>query len=372
MAAPHLLMLLLLLDLSPVAVASAEQPRLPIIKRQPPNSHDKILAEHLEFALSPSPPSPLEYADAARFFLPAFAPHQDDVVDGGDHRARSLSQRAYCPAGMNSCDSSGSPTKCCPEGTHCQLVPDSDVGHIACCPSGSTCGGGVGQCPAGAVSCAASLGGGCCIAGYVCQGDGCVLSASATHAIETSKSGPRVTISSTKTTVSGGSSLRPTSQVTITTDAAPESSSPLTQTGCPTGFYGCLAVHQGGCCRTERDCHTYSCPPPPPATTLVSGGVTVVVPAPGPAESTSTADGKSCAGGWFLCGKDDGVAPGCCPSGYECGSASCFPSGATATATNSGVPKKAPDKSVASKVVGVWSLWSAVVMTLLSLAVFSL
>lgn len=165
MAAPHLLMLLLLLDLSPVAVASAEQPRLPVIKRQPPNSHHKILAEHLEFALSPSPPTPLEYADTARFFLPAFAPHQDD--------ARSLSQRAYCPAGMNSCDSSGSPTKCCPEGTHCQLVPDSDVGHVACCPSGSTCGGGVGQCPAGAVSCAASLGGGCCIAGYVCQGDGC-------------------------------------------------------------------------------------------------------------------------------------------------------------------------------------------------------
>jgi hypothetical protein len=84
-----------------------------------------------------------------------------------------LERRSSCPSDMESCASIGSPAKCCEAGTVCTWVSDSTVGNVACCPEGSTCGGSVGDCPSGAVSCPAELGGGCCIAGYVCQGDGC-------------------------------------------------------------------------------------------------------------------------------------------------------------------------------------------------------
>lgn len=101
----------------------------------------------------------------------------------------------------------------------------------------------------------------------------------------------------------------------MTTSASQE-----TQSGCPTGFYGCLATHGGGCCRTDRNCDIHNCPAP--STTIVTDGATIVVlatdapPAPGPV--------STCADGWFLCGRDAGPVAGCCPDGYSCGTASCF------------------------------------------------
>lgn len=99
--------------------------------------------------------------------------------------------------------------------------------------------------------------------------------------------------------------------------------------GCPTGFYACVASAGGGCCQTGRDCQTTSCPAPPSSTTIISDGLTVAVPASAVPASTT----GSCATGWFLCGKDAGARPGCCPSGYGCGTASCslVASGATAS-----------------------------------------
>jgi hypothetical protein len=92
-----------------------------------------------------------------------------------------------------------------------------------------------------------------------------------------------------------------------------------TQTGCPTGFYGCLATHGGGCCRTDRNCETHDCPAQD-STTVVSDGQTIVVPASGvPSDASAT-----CADGWFLCGSNAGPRAGCCPNGYDCGTASCF------------------------------------------------
>ncbi|KAJ4265600.1 hypothetical protein NW762_004894 [Fusarium torreyae] len=132
---------------------------------------------------------------------------------------------------------------------------------------------------------------------------------------ETSDETATVTATATATgTVTGVAPYRPTG--TSVTSSSDEE----TQTGCPTGFYGCLATHGGGCCRTDRDCDTHDCPAP--STTIVSDGATIVVlatdapPAPGP---TST-----CADGWFLCGKNAGPVAGCCPDGYDCGTASCF------------------------------------------------
>ncbi|KAG5923651.1 hypothetical protein E4U42_004897 [Claviceps africana] len=367
----HTIMVLLHL-ISQVAVAAAEDQRLPIaIKRQPPNSNDKILADHLAFApFLLNPPS--NAAPDSRVY-PAFAPHNDGRQEGILPRAAQaldlLLKRTSCPAGMNSCGDSGSPNKCCPQGTYCTSVPDTDVGHVACCPSGSICAGAVGKCPSDATSCPPALGGGCCIPGYVCQGVGCVPNAPPAVLLPTTR--PGETITYTRTTVvidvthtaaseartqtntqvivptttgtapgAGNPPWRPIGSPEPTTPAAPA----LTQTGCPTGFYGCLAIHGGGCCRTDRDCHTYSCPPPP-FTTLVNNGVTIVVPVAN-RPTTPTTGSATCASGWFLCGKNDGAAAGCCPSGYECGSASCFSAGATATST---IQKEAPDQSFATR-----------------------
>ncbi|KAJ5926409.1 hypothetical protein N7516_008182 [Penicillium verrucosum] len=85
---------------------------------------------------------------------------------------------------------------------------------------------------------------------------------------------------------------------------------------CPTGFYACSAVYQGGCCRTGRDCDTTSCPITS-STTIISDGVTIVVPV---ATTTQYPGGNRCAQGWFHCA--DTVGGGCCPMGFACG-ASC-------------------------------------------------
>lgn len=152
------------------------------------------------------------------------------------------------------------------------------------------------------------------------------------------------TSTSVKTnTNTGDATGNPPWRQTGTSDvtSAPESTS-VTQSGCPTGFYGCLATHGGGCCRTDRDCHTYSCPPQS-STTIVSDGATVVVPATGVPKQTEK---PTCAGGWFICGRDSGPISGCCPSGYSCGTASCTTIQASETVL---VQKQAPGYSRASK-----------------------
>lgn len=123
-----------------------------------------------------------------------------------------------------------------------------------------------------------------------------------------------------------------------------ESDAGETQTGCPTGFYGCLATHGGGCCRTDRNCETHSCPAPS-STTVVSNGVTIVVPADNVPTAAST-----CADGWFLCGDSGGPVPGCCPRGYECATASCYNQ-------TEAVQKELPGNE-ASPLMGRWPLLS--------------
>ncbi|KAG8418038.1 hypothetical protein J3458_005479 [Metarhizium acridum] len=356
-----------------VSQALADNRPFPIaIKKQSPGSGEKILREHLAFAPLPQvrpvvassffdvlSDEPHQDVDGTSRFYPPFVKHlheaEDDVLRRAAEALALLERRSSCPSGMNNCAQQGSPNKCCQQGTYCTDVPDTDVGHVACCPNGSTCGGEVGTCPSGATSCAAALGGGCCIPGYVCQGVGCVPSASATPTTVTQTAPPEVTTrtttqivtpSSTSTSVStdtktdsaaGNPPWRLTGSSEIT--SAPGSTS-ITQSGCPTGFYGCLATHGGGCCQTDRDCHTYSCPAPS-STTLVSNGATVVVPAaPNPTRSSS------CADGWLMCGQNAGPVAGCCPSGYSCGTASCFTAGATETGK---IQKQAPDQSPATK-----------------------
>ena len=147
--------------------------------------------------------------------------------------------------------------------------------------------------------------------------------------------------STTPTTSSSSSSSPPNTASTSTGGGQP----PFRPTGtsttatptlpadyCPTGFYACLAVAGGGCCRTGRDCSTTSCPPPP-MTTITTDGATIVVAVSDASKAVSAKPTSTCAGGWYLCPTEAGPVAGCCPSGYACGTASCTLSTSTATAT---------------------------------------
>ncbi|OLN85887.1 hypothetical protein CCHL11_05420 [Colletotrichum chlorophyti] len=313
-------------------------------------------------------------------YRPPFAQHLSTSGDsqGWEHFRRAaealhiLESRQACPANMNSCENIGSPNKCCMSNEVCVRVADEAVGNVACCPQGASCSGPVGTCPSGTTSCDAELSGGCCITGYVCQGVGCVPSpppAPSTSPTRTATGGAGATVThhetittvSTTTLANGNPSVvtvtiivtttagtatpieSPTSPTTIATTPATlapssvvtgavppfrptstpsgdgEENPSVTLPYCPTGFYACLARAGGGCCQTGRDCATTSCPPTP-STTIITNGVTVVVPVTDIPEPQETA---TCAGGWFLCGEEGGPVPGCCPSGYECGTASC-------------------------------------------------
>ncbi|PTB38991.1 hypothetical protein M441DRAFT_60201 [Trichoderma asperellum CBS 433.97] len=373
-----------------VAEVVANQPLATAIKKQLPDANEKLFPDHLAFEPLPAL-NPFETTVATNLWLddqedkdasssnstkryhPAFSYHfqesEEDLLKRAADVLVILQNRAACPSGMESCSSIGSPDKCCADGTYCTNVSDSDSEQIACCPDGATCGGGVGACPSDAVSCPSELGGGCCIPGYVCQGVGCVPSASATGIPSSTAPPPQTTPQTRSTaatatgpgteTATGAPPYRPTDATSTSSSASSSTSSaPMTttqsgetQTGCPTGFYGCLATHGGGCCRTDRDCQTLSCPAP--SSTIISHGVTVVVPAGD--VPTATASDK-CASGWFLCGKDAGSVAGCCPSGYKCGTASCFTSAASETNSVQKQEPEAPSKNAASSAVSSNSL----------------
>ncbi|WYZ41618.1 hypothetical protein EsH8_V_000513 [Colletotrichum jinshuiense] len=339
-------------------VYAAEHPTA--IRKMAPNAAEKLLPDDLAFAddIFTTPLSPREELLAARMaddsflynasfpYRPPFAQHSDGVSQGWEHLRRAaealhiLESRQACPANMNSCENIGSPNKCCMSNEVCVKVEDEAVGNVACCPNGATCSGTVGACPNGTTSCDADLSGGCCIPGYVCQGVGCVPSPLATSTSPTgtatggggsgSTTVRETTTHSSTTTNQRTTSTTPTTTATITGAVPPfrptstnsgddNGSSPITSSYCPTGFYACLARAGGGCCQTGRDCATTSCPPTP-STTIITNGATVVVPVSDVPESSAA---ETCAGGWFLCGEEGGPVPGCCPSGYECGTASC-------------------------------------------------
>ena len=310
------------------------------------------------------------------------------------HAARAalarLERRQWaCPAGTGSCEAIGYPNSCCPSEEACVEVQDTGLGPVGCCPAGATCGGGVSGCSDGSMPCGSDIGGGCCIPGFVCQGVGCEFakvsistipnganwligvrlppsSSSSSSARPTAPPRPTITSASTSIidrptpstvtgTASSTSSPRPTTSPNTGVGAPyrPTSSSvgggDDPSTYCPTGFYACLASAGGGCCQTGRDCQTTSCPPVSKTTLINTNGITVVAPATEmPAATTDL-----CAAGWFLCGDEAGPLPGCCPSGYSCGTASCSAETAGATAT---VAKALPSAGMqaAATAAGWW------------------
>ncbi|KAH7633431.1 hypothetical protein B0T09DRAFT_395704 [Sordaria sp. MPI-SDFR-AT-0083] len=228
-----------------------------------------------------------------------------------------------CPEGTASCSRIGYPNSCCRTSETCVEIEDVGLGKVGCCPAGATCGGSVSTCADGNTGCASEIGGGCCLPGFVCAGVGCIKEGTSptttlpapTSSDTTAIIPPVRPTSSSSTTITSSPPPPPTTTM-------PPSSSALSSSldYCPTGFYPCLASAGGGCCQTGRDCSVTNCPPIEMTTIKNTNGMTVAVPIT--AVPTTTATG-TCAYGWYMCGKEAGPLPGCCPSGYACGSVSC-------------------------------------------------
>lgn len=217
-------------------------------------------------------------------------------------------------------------------------------------------------CTSGYHSCPASLGGGCCPTDRSCAPDRLCLATSTS------------TSTTTTTPTSSASAVppvRPTSgssDSSITTTTVSRTTSPITYSGCPTGFYMCSAYYLGGCCRVGRDCDTTSCPASASTSVLVTSGLTIVAGGsdassvvlvtvtstitPGASATGTDADtsggavgaATGCASGWFGCASSAGG--GCCPSGFVCG-ASC-----TATVSGqSNIGKESPSSENKGRVV---------------------
>lgn len=155
-------------------------------------------------------------------------------------------------------------------------------------------------------ACPVGLGGGCCLSDRECGVTDCPTSSGSASAPDTLSF----------TTSTGIDSVYTGSNTVTAFESA------ATASHCPIGFYGCSAVHEGGCCRTGRNCDTTDCPAMA-STTLIDGGETIVVPV-GTATSfpsTTTFGAGYCPQGWFNCGNI--LGGGCCPIGFDCGLASC-------------------------------------------------
>ncbi|ENH62432.1 hypothetical protein FOC1_g10012665 [Fusarium oxysporum f. sp. cubense race 1] len=379
------LLLCLATLLPPQALAESGSPIA--IRKVAPGSHDKLLREHLAFAplhgLTPreAAAAAISFLDeqddkllslngTERFYRPAFAPHSEESHESLLRRAAEalalLQRRSSCPKGMNSCSDIDSEWR---EASRAALTVRLVVEVLE----------------RALMELRAALQNLAEDAVFrdmfakgwatrtATQDQTTVLTTSQETTSEgstvepTTKTETEVETTGEPTTTSGAGTTTESeteivsgtkdSTVTVTptatgsaTGIAPyrptgtsvtSSDDGETQTGCPTGFYGCLATHGGGCCRTGRNCDVHDCPAP--STTIVSDGATVVVlatdapPAPGPS--------STCADGWFLCGRDAGPVAGCCPDGYDCGTASCF----TAQASETGrVQKEFPKADAAA------------------------
>ncbi|KAI9773896.1 MAG: hypothetical protein M1840_006122 [Geoglossum simile] len=78
-----------------------------------------------------------------------------------------------CPGGTTDCSSIGRPNSCCANGEVCQIIPNTGLGDVGCCPVGKGCSGDLKNCDLGFTKCSDDLGGGCCIPEYVCVQVGC-------------------------------------------------------------------------------------------------------------------------------------------------------------------------------------------------------
>ena len=85
-----------------------------------------------------------------------------------------LEKRIFqCPTNTFDCSSIGRPNSCCAQGEVCNIIQDTGLGDVACCPANAQCSGNLLNCDLGFTKCSDNLGGGCCIPQYVCIDIGC-------------------------------------------------------------------------------------------------------------------------------------------------------------------------------------------------------
>ncbi|OQD62999.1 hypothetical protein PENPOL_c010G05392 [Penicillium polonicum] len=212
-----------------------------------------------------------------------------------------------CPTGTTACVSIGRSDRCCGSGETCEIVADTGHGNVGCCPSWKTCSGMIGSCQSAYITVITVSVHSTVVLSTVTYSTKPQDTTSTSTSCSSSTTSPH----NSKSTTNDGLAppARPTNLSTVT-------SATRGSDVCPTGFYACSAVYQGGCCRTGRDCDTTSCPTTS-STTIISDGVTIVAPV---ATTMPHSGGNRCAQGWFHCA--DTVGGGCCPMGFACG-ASC-------------------------------------------------
>lgn len=297
-----------------------------------------------------------------------------------------LEQRDFqCPSGTNSCNAIGYPNSCCPTGETCQIVEDTGIGNIGCCPAGATCAGSVSACDAGQTACAANLGGGCCIAGYACLDVGCVYVGTATVLITPTPSstfGASTTTltlttvitpavpSASPTTVTSTSTIIPmptpesTSTLIIvpTTSTLPTSTTTTSTTSiitipvetCSPSFKSCPASLGGGCCPTDRACGSGALCPALSSTDTPNAPVRPTTDTTTTTAAATTITGAGCPTGFYACSAY--YQGGCCQVGRDCAKTNCPAAASTTLVSGSGVTIVAPTGngiSTANLVTGV-------------------
>ncbi|OBT50198.1 hypothetical protein VE04_08803, partial [Pseudogymnoascus sp. 24MN13] len=190
-------------------------------------------------------------SSAAFSFRPAFAIHEAESssprglseAQALHHRApRALSallKRAFqCPTGTTAWTTISQPNYCCASTESCITITDTGLGPVGCCPSGQSCEGEITHCAAGQTACPQSLGGACCVAGFVCFDVGRPGEADGDE-----HAGTRTTTTpstSAATTARGAAPpVRGTGE--SSTVAPPTTSLTSDSEACPTGFYACSA-----------------------------------------------------------------------------------------------------------------------------------
>ncbi|EXJ77387.1 hypothetical protein A1O3_09613 [Capronia epimyces CBS 606.96] len=273
-----------------------------------------------------------------------------------------------CPSGTSPCTSVDRPNSCCATGSTCQLVEDTGLGDVGCCPHGQVCADSLSTCEAGYTSCPNDPGGGCCIPGYACYEVGCVQTSTATlltpstttvtsyttvtPSVSSSPSAsttPTRISTSTPTSTASASTLPP--QISTVTRTITVTSSASNSLACSTGYRSCPASVGGGCCPTDRECGSANCPPTtttssataaPPVrpTSLTTTEETTTVPPPNTRSTstptstpTSTTPVSGCPTGFYACSAY--YQGGCCQIGRNCDKTSC-PASASTTLVDTG------------------------------------
>lgn len=273
-------------------------------------------------------------------FEPPLQLHQSTF--GLRYSPGDLFKRDYqCPTGFHTCASIGNTGTCCTTDQTCQIITNSGIGTIGCCPSGLTCSGSVGSCDIsqGYSSCPTYQNpDGCCSPGFECdnvgckrlfnavnecymitdkylegiQGTGSATTITTTAAVvpasyggvttktlvETAVVAPQgpstvyiTTTTPTATVIISAAGLSTattviTTTVTSATAAAPvrpnSDTSTLVYTTsvnsiCPTNYYRCSAYYLGGCCQVGQDCDSTNCPSMGSTTVATNSVVTVFV-----------------------------------------------------------------------------------------------